>query len=433
MVTHDRRARAATELRPATAGRAAYANLAPVAQYIPSWVQDLIRREENERPAVGYSAYLPFILLAGLVIRLGLIPLTNGYDFHTFVLETKAALAGRDLYDMSRPLKAPWAYFPLCFDMYLGLGWIAQHSPWGFDAVFPLLGKFPVIAADLLVGGLIYRALHTRGHDDKIALTGACFYVFNPFVLYNGAFYGRFDAIALALLLLALEFYRSRWFSLLFALSIAAKTFPLFLLPLLAFGRDRQPISKLAASVVLVPLLSLPYIMTDLRGLLAHLAYSRPIPGRLSWYSLLIENHWLTQKQLAPLAALGFIVVYPFALLLFVKSPLYVKAAAATTLFLVLSNVVYEQYLLWPLPFLIIVGLHYRSRIALGLVFLCTLAGLLENEETWKPTRFHYHLVPTPSVPLNVALAVCVVVAALIWRFSRWKAHLPSIQSAAIT
>lgn len=439
MVLHDRLARAANEPHPSTTRHEVYANQTPVAQYIPPWVQELVLREEAERPAIGFSVYLPFILLAGLVIRVLLIPLTQGYDFHTFVGMTKAGLAGRDIYDMSQPLKAPWAYFPLCFDMYLGLGWIAQHSPWGFDAVFPLLGKAPVVVADLLIGSLIYRALQRRGHTEKTALTGACLYIFNPLVLYNGAFYGRFDAIALALLLLALEFYRSRWFSLLFAFSIAAKTFPLFLVPLFAFGRDRQPIPKLVAAVALVPLLSLPYVVTDLHGLLAHLAYARPIPGRLSWYSLLLENHWLTQQQLSPLAALGFYVLYPLSLFLFLKSPLYVKAAATTTLFLVLSNVVYEQYLLWPLPFLIIVGLHYRSRLALGLVFLCTLAALLENEETWKPTHFHYHLAATPSVPLNVGLAVCVVAAALIWRFSRWDRRVaplkpvpPPVENAAL-
>jgi hypothetical protein len=53
------------------------------------------------------------------------------------------------------------------------------------------------------------------------------------------------------------------------------------------------------------------------------------------------------------------------------------------------------------------VGLHGRSRAALAMFALYTIAGVLENENTW-PTRFavHYHLVPTPWFPLSIALAV---------------------------
>ncbi len=56
-------------------------------------------------------------------------------------------------------------------------------------------------------------------------------------MLYNGAFYGRFDSVAVALLLLAVHMWHGRtagagWrFSATYALAIAAKTYPVFLLP----------------------------------------------------------------------------------------------------------------------------------------------------------------------------------------------------------
>jgi len=42
-----------------------------------------------------------------------------------------------------------------------------------------------------------------------------------------------------------------------------------------------------------------------------------------------------------------------------------IKAAACFALFVVLSPTVYEQYLLWALPFLIVVALLGRRRLAL--------------------------------------------------------------------
>jgi hypothetical protein len=94
-------------------------------------------------------------------------------------------------------------------------------------------------------------------------------------------------------------------------------------------------------------------------------------------------------------------------LLTLLRKPLYTKVACCFLLFVLLNRTVYEQYLLWPLPFLIVMGLHEHSRSALWMAALYTVAGMLENEYTWNSGYvLHYALVPTPWLPLNAFLAV---------------------------
>jgi hypothetical protein len=147
-------------------------------------------------------------------------------------------------------------------------------------------------------------------------------------------------------------------------------------------------------------------------------SYVRVNFGRLSWYYVLLQTHIMSYTQALRLARVLF-WLYPIALFAFVRGSPYVKAAQSFALYIVLNQVIYEQYLLWPLPFLIVVGLHERSRLALWLVALLTVGGMLENEFTWENWgRLHYHIAPTPWVPLNVVLAASILafIAASAWR-----------------
>ena len=353
--------------------------------------------------------YLPWhtplvlLLLSGaLVVRLPLLALTAGYDLHVVAALSRRAAHGQDVYTIDPHHLTPWAYFPLLLDLFAGLTRLAARTGWSFY----VLAKLPVVAADLGVGALLYAALRRRGHSWGCSLTGMVLYLYNPLVLYNGAFYGRFDAIALVFLLLALEGNRSWFFAPSYALAIASKTFPLFLLPLLALGRDREAPRRFVFACVLVVPLSLPYVVVDPGGLLSHVFYvDRAGFGSLSWYLLFPHASLVQRTQLAAVAHAG-LALYPAVALLLVRAPLYVKAGCCYALFTVLTSTLYEQYLLWPLPFLIVTGLHHHRRGALLLVALYTLAGMAENEYTWFPGSLHYALLPRLYLPLNIALAV---------------------------
>lgn len=375
---------------------------------------------------LGIPLHLPLLLGLALLLRLALAPLTEGWDFHAFAQLAGFVNQGHDVYAMRRSqMQLPWAYLPLCLNMFAGLGWLSTH----LGVPFRLMGKLPIIIADVEIGWLLYSALLRRGHSEHLAIMGMSLYLFNPLVIYNSAVVGRFDAIALVFLLLALEYASTALFAPAFALSIAAKTFPLFLIPVLALGRDRASWRRLAWAAVLVCLFSLPFVLTDLKGVIGYLLYDTRSPwlGRLSWYSALQSFAGLSAAQTLSIARTGSLL-FPLALLTLLRRPLYIKAAAGLALFIVFNRAVYEQYLLWPLPFLIVVALHYRSRLALGLILLFTVAGILENEQTWAPYDAHlrYSLVPAPWPPLNLVLAAAIVlfVGRQVWGDWRPKTAL---------
>ena len=73
--------------------------------------------------------------------------------------------------------------------------------------------------------------------------------------------------------------------------------------------------------------------------------------------------------------------------------------------FLLFSKVVLEQYLIWPLPFLLVVaagtGAAALAATSLGLVALLTTIGMLDNA--------NYHpLEPSAVVPYSLA-AICLI------------------------
>ncbi len=382
-------------------------------------------------PRYAIPADVPLFLAVALLVRLILAPLTEGWDFYADARAAALTLHGYDVYSLSRTaFQLPWTYFPLCLHIFTALQWVSGAT----GLPFRVLGKLPTMAADLGIGYLLFAALRRRGEAESTAVLGMALYLFNPLVLLNGALLGRFDAIALVFLLLTLERYTTLLFVPSYALAIAAKTFPVFLLPLLLLGRDRQKPARLLLALLCVPLLSLPYIVTDPRGLLRYLFYDVHSVwlGPLSWYYLAPHAHsWATVLAAGRVG----IALFPLALLLVAHRPLYVKAACTFVLFVTLNRLVYEQYLVWALPFLIVVALRHRSRLALWLFGLYTVAGMLENEQTWAAfdPRFHYSLLPTPYLPLNLLLAVSALlfIGAQAWHGRRvpWRRNVGAAQA----
>lgn len=362
---------------------------------------------------------MAFLVFGAIAIRLPLLGLTAGADLQAFAKLARLTAQGQNVYAIGVHRMLPWTYFPPLLDVFAGLAWLTTRIGWPFY----ILAKVPIIAADIGVGVLLYTTLRRRGHSWGRAAVGMTLYLYNPLVLYNGAFYGRFDAIALVFLMLTLEGYHSRLFAPAYALAIAVKTFPLFLLPLLALGRDRQRPCRLLLACALVVPLSLPYVVMDPGGLLSHVFYTdRTGFGSLSWYLLLLHAPLVRPAQLVAVAHIG-LALYPLVLLLLLRAPLYVKAACCYALFTVLTSTIYEQYLLWPLPFLIIVGLHHRRRGAFALAALYTFAGMVQNEYTWFAGPLHYALLPRVYLPLNIAIAAATVafVVAQVRHDSPWS------------
>ena len=180
--------------------------------------------------ATGQAARLVLVLAAGIAVRVALVPLTRGQDFEVWDVASTATLQGIDIYAHHPAYPGgPYAYFPLFVYLELPPQWLAEHT----GISFTVLGKVPILAGDVACALVLAGELRDRTASNRAVLLGTSLFFLNPLVLYNGAFYGRFDTVALALLLFAVRLLRKskRSAGLWYGLAIAAKTFPAFVLP----------------------------------------------------------------------------------------------------------------------------------------------------------------------------------------------------------
>ncbi len=353
----------------------------------------------TERLRRGFACYgrVAGVLVVGVVIRAILVPITHGPDFAVWDLASRATLNGVNVYAHHPAYSGgPYSYFPLFLYVELPMQWLALHT----GVPFTVLGKLPIVAADLGAALLIVFELRRHGAGEPAQALGAAVFFLNPLVLYNGAFYGRFDSVALALLMLALTLRHTApargWrFAVVYALAVAAKTFPIFLLPwLVRRGRGAARVLLTVGAVLLA--VSAPYIITSPSAFATDLLYSADkLPGGLSWQVVL---HGLPASLQVAVGDVLLGVFVAAAITLAVVEDLTVAGAAIMVLFLLLSKQVIEQYLLWPLPFLVLLAVGRRSRSAWLLIGELTAAGLLVNA--------HFHPFGVQPVPLNVVLAI---------------------------
>jgi hypothetical protein len=270
--------------------------------------------------------------------------------------------------------------------------------------------------------------LWRAGLSDRACAVGAGLFFLNPLVLYNGPFYGRFDSLCLAALLLAWRQLepapvRGRRLALWYALGVTLKTFPIFLLPYVVLRAGlRRGLGVALAALALPVVVSLPYLLHNAHRFIdIVLVYdSTKGPRQFSWQFALLDLGLPLQavKQISYVLLALFAVLLvlcararPLALppLLQTRRGLagaglaeaYAYAAMALTLFLLLSKVVYEQYFLWPLPFLAILVVRDHSRMAALLLVVLSVSGLLAND--WiHPLGYR----PAPALWLNVLIAV---------------------------
>lgn len=349
------------------------------------------------------------LLLAGsVVLRVVLAPLWHGQDFTVWTLATSATLGGVDVFAHHPAYPGgPFAYVPLFLYVELPLRWLSDVT----GASYVLLGKLPMVIADAVIGRLLYgRAIRGGWTPCRAALLSAG-YLLNPLVLYNGAIYGRFDALPCALLLASTEHLRKQGRvdapgALGLALATAAKTFPVFTLPIWLTRRSRQERWTVAVMVMtVVAVLSAPYLGSAgsyLRDVIGYDSGKRP-QGSTLWVLL---NGVASETTASVVSGLGLVVFAVGALWIARRTPpvaeslvkigtgrrppspdVTLEVGAILLLFVASSKVVLEQYLTWPLPWLLalLVSAPRRQRRASVLVVgLLTVVGLA-NCESFHP------------------------------------------------
>jgi uncharacterized membrane protein len=243
-----------------------------------------------------------------------------------------------------------------------GAEWLARRGV----GSFPVDVKLPVALADLL----IVAALVVAGRAGRAPPTAAWIYAGHPVSVLVTGFHGQFDAVALLFVVLALGALargRRDASALSLAAAIGTKSFPVLLLPFLAFAggaswRRAARYALLALGPVI--LLLLPFAIADPGALRRELlAYSGV--ADFGWAGLVRGLTWLatgellrSEAQFWPLASLVSKVLFLGAWSgLFVAvhrgGMIFTPERACLAVFLtfhVLYGSLSAQYLLWVVP-----------------------------------------------------------------------------------
>ena len=337
------------------------------------------------RGDLGLSA----VLVVGLIARVVLIPLGHGQDFVVWDKASAASLHGVNVYVHHPDYPAgPYAYFPLFLYLELPMQWLAMHT----GLSFTVLGKLPILAGDIATAVLIGDAVAAQGGSRRATTLAIAAFWLNPLVLYDSAYYGRLDSIGCALLLLALRRLRPRnkhvvrsaaWY----ALAVAAKTFPAFVVAgVFRAAKGARMQAALVGAAVFV-LVLLPYL-GSLRAVYHDVIKydATKSPQGLSWQTLLQPT--LEAQDARRLGYVMFALFVVLVLWLSRITDLDRYVVLTLLLFLCVSKVVLEQYLVWPIPWLAILaatrGGLPRRYAAGAMLTILTVIGTIANE-TYHP------------------------------------------------
>jgi hypothetical protein len=259
--------------------------------------------------------------------------------------------------------------------------WLARRGAGGFA----VLVKLPIVAADLLIVALLF-GWSGRG---RAARAAPWLYALHPVSVLVTGFHGQFDAIALALLLLAIDAaergHHDRS-ALALAGAIAVKSFPVLLVPFFLKQRPslRARARYLALATVPVALLILPYAAVDAGAVrrelfgysgVADFGWIGLVRGtRYLWTGVLARSepwHWSRAFSVAKPAFLaGYAVLVAAFWIGRLRAALDRAALAVFLAFVVLYGAVSAQYLLWAVPF----GLVRPDRWAAAYAATATVA-----------------------------------------------------------
>lgn len=360
------------------------------------------------------------VLAVGLAVRLTLIPITRGQDFVVWDLASAATLRGTNVYAHHPNYSGgPYSYFPLFLYIELPFQWLAQHA----GLPFTILGKLPMLVADIATSLLIAAELSERRYAPRIVAVGAAVFFLNPLVIYNSAYYGRFDSVGCALLLFAVRRLSRRapgsgiWY----ALAVAAKTFPVFVLPAVLRAARRARVRAVFTLAAVIGCLSVPYLATWRPYLHDTVVYDVvKAPQYLSWQRLLLHVTDTDEARRVSYVLLGLFALGAVGLSRRVS--LERSIALTFVLFILCSKVVLDQYLIWPLPWLILATWtppRLIARASAVIVIVFTSVGMLANASIHPWGRSPWWLViglavscacylllalndsPTPTAPIS--------------------------------
>jgi Gpi18-like mannosyltransferase len=322
------------------------------------------------------------------------------------------------------PYEAPrlYPYPPVWVVVEVLALWLSRHLDWSFA----VLVKLPVLLADLGLVALLARMGASRG----LGMRAAWLFALHPVSILVTGFHGQFDAAALLCLLLAVFWLEARRFdlsALALAGGIALKSFPVLLLPffLLSLAGIRARLRYAALATLPVAALLLPFAIDNASALRRELLGYGGVAD-FGWIGLVRGVRWLLTGVLArseaahwptlvPLAKAAFLAAFALLLALVAARRLRLSldavALAVFLAFLTFYGALSAQYLIWVVPF----GLLVPDRYAVLHALASTLA-LLGFYPFLAPGVLFEATGPTPGAGVVWALGTGALLAAsAVW------------------
>lgn len=269
-------------------------------------------------------------------------------------------------------------FLPFSYLVILGLSSLVGYDFVAFTVVLRAL----TLLADCLTALVLLR-IGQKKRLPFLGLAAAAFWLFSRWSIYNFA-QARLDGIAISLAVLAVYLYRrsSRfWPFFVMSFSLGVKQLGVFILPLFFFdslrGRNWADLLRRAALLFSIPLVfSLPFFLKNPEGLLYSLGFSFTRLPEISnvdfgWDLITRElGNYLLPKSGLVGTFRGMMLYYvfprfPLFILFFLlmtfayleKWGKYLTALVGMLLFLSLNPVIFSQYFVWVMPFVLVAGL----------------------------------------------------------------------------
>jgi 4-amino-4-deoxy-L-arabinose transferase-like glycosyltransferase len=315
---------------------------------------------------------LVIITAVAAVVRLAAAGFVYGVvvgDVTDYVAVGQMVLRGDNVYVRGYPYPPPWMFVS-------ALGVLLSRS---LNIPFDFLIKLPLIATDVLIAGLLFKALRLRSgqgvgrsrNNSRLATLVGLGYALNPISIIITSLHGQFDslpaffALAAVCLVLFTELGHTLTLSaLLLGLGIALKGWPVLLLPIvvakLPINWKRRIwyafVAALPAGVTLLPFL----IATPKRVFAGVFGYSGVtdhgyLGAMRSYWFVRTGSLWLPggmARDLTDKSKFVFLIAYGLLFLLTVRRwRLQTQALGIFLAFYTFYGGLSSQYLIWVLPF----------------------------------------------------------------------------------
>jgi hypothetical protein len=250
------------------------------------------------------------------------------------------------------------------------------------EAYFPWMARLPGAVGDLIIAWVLWAVIRvTRGDWEGMLAAGV--YALSAGVFITSSYVGRIDSLAVALLMLGLrQLHHSegnRWFAVFFGAAVAWKQLALLIVPLLITSMRR--LRWLLCAGIVTVLLCSPYLFDDPKLFLERLTMPQLEKGArgLSWLTNLEYWGWGNADLIAKAVTLGYMVAL-CVLPIFVRLNVWLAGALCYGLFIVGGKAVHEHYILWTLPFMLMIAFLERSVVALVAFMFAALSMALNTE-----------------------------------------------------